>query len=386
MAEIRIYLDNAATSYPKPENVYRAMDQFQRQVGASPGRSGHAAARTAGKTVSETRDLLAQLFHAADPSQIVFTANATESLNLGLKGLLTPGDHVVTTATDHNSVLRPLRSLEDNLSIEVSRVACDATGAINLDDIKVELRSDTRLVCMTHASNVTGTVHDIRAVSDLVNLNGTLLMVDAAQTAGCVPIDVQAMGIDLLAFTGHKGLLGPQGTGGLYIRPGLEISPLCEGGTGSESSSDHQPTRMPDRLESGTPNTPGLAGLGAAVRFILDTGLDKIAAHEQALTEQLIAQLSTIESITIHGPAAVPQRTAVVSFTMRGLPPLNLAHLLDSGFGIATRSGLHCAPLIHQYLSTANSGTVRASIGYFNTAEEIEVLCAALRQIVSELR
>lgn len=381
-----IYLDNAATSFPKPESVYRAMDEFQRQVGASPGRSGHAAARAAGKIVAETRGLVAQLFHIASPNQIAFAANATEALNLGLKGLLRAGDHVVTTATDHNSVLRPLRSLEEGIGIEVTRVGCDEAGCVNPADIQAALRPATRLVCMTHASNVTGAIHNIKAVSDLVHSNGTLLMVDAAQTAGCVPIDVQAMGVDLLAFTGHKGLLGPQGTGGLYIRSGLEIKPLCEGGTGSESSSDRQPARMPDHLEGGTPNTPGLAGLGAAVRFILDTGLDKIAAHEQALTDQLLAQLSAMDGIAVYGLPAGPQRTAVVSFTMRSLPPLNLAHLLDSGFGVATRSGLHCAPLIHRYLGTADSGTVRASISFFNTAADIEALCAAVRQITGGLQ
>lgn len=381
-----IYLDNAATSFPKPESVYRAVDEFQRQIGASPGRSSHTVARAAGKIVAETRGLVAELFHIANPNQVAFTANATEALNLGLKGLLRPGDHVVTTATDHNSILRPLRFLEEDIGLQVTRVGCDGAGCVNPVDIQAALQPTTCLVCMTHASNVTGSIHDIKAVSDLVHNNKTLLMIDAAQTAGCVPIDVQAMGIDLLAFTGHKGLLGPQGTGGLYVRPGLEIKPLREGGTGSESSSDHQPARMPDHLESGTPNTPGLAGLGAAVRFILDTGPDKITAHEQALTEQLLAQLSAIDGIVVHGLPASPQRTAVVSFTLRGLPPLNLSHLLDSGFGVATRSGLHCAPLIHRYLGTADSGTVRASIGFFNTAADIEALYAAVRQIAGGLR
>jgi cysteine desulfurase/selenocysteine lyase len=377
-----IYLDNAATSFPKPESVYQAIDDFNRHIGANPGRSGYATARDASKIIAETRNLLAQLFYIEDPNQIVFSANATESINLSLKGLLRPGDHVITTVTDHNSVLRPLRSLEENTGIEVTRVKCDETGFVDSEDIRAALRSDTRLVCMTHASNVTGTIHDIKTISDLVHKNGALLMMDAAQTAGCVPIDIQEMRIDLLAFTGHKGLFGPQGTGGLYIGPGLEIAPFREGGTGSESSSDHQPTRMPDRFEGGTPNTPGLAGLGAGVRFVLETGVDQICEHESELTQRLIAQLSAIEGLTIYGPTGDGPRVAVVSFTLPGWPPLNLAHLLASGFGIATRNGLHCAPLIHQYLGTANTGTVRVSIGYFNTAQDIDALCIALRQVV----
>lgn len=385
MADRRIYLDNAATSFPKPEGVYRAMDEFQRQVGASPGRSGHAAARAANRVVAETRTLLASLFHVESPDQIAFTCNATEALNLALKGLLKPGDHVVTTATEHNSVLRPLRALEDAIGVHVSRVACDPTGAVEPANIQAALRPDTRLVCMTHASNVTGTIHDIQAVSKLAHGNGTVFMVDAAQSAGCVAIDVQATAIDLLAFTGHKGLLGPQGTGGLYVRPGIELRPLREGGTGTESASRRQPSKMPDRLEAGTPNTPGLAGLGAAVRFILDNGVDQIAARERALTHQLISGLCRIAGVTVHGPPAGSNRTGVVSFTLSTVPPLNLANLLDSAFAIATRSGLHCAPMIHRYLGTADTGTVRASIGYFNTADHIEALCAALGRILREL-
>lgn len=379
-----IYLDNAATSFPKPESVYRAMDHFNRNIGANPGRSGYVTAREAGKIVSETRSLLAQLFHVKDSGQIVFTSNATEALNLGLKGSLLPGDHAVTTVTDHNSVLRPLRSLVERGHVAVTWVECDDTGFVDPEDIRAALRSDTKLVCMTHASNVTGTVHDLSTISALVHENGTLLMVDAAQTAGCVPINVQEMQIDLLAFTGHKGLLGPQGTGGLYIKPGIEIQPLREGGTGSQSSSDRQPEKMPDRFEGGTHNTPGLAGLGAGVRFVLETGVEAIRAHEGALTEHLLDRLASIPGIRVYGPSPGSHRVAVVSFTLEGWQPLNLAHLLAGGFDIATRSGLHCAPLIHRYLGTSETGTVRASIGYFNTADDIDAVCNALEQIVAQ--
>lgn len=379
-----IYLDNAATSFPKPESVYQAVDHFNRDIGANPGRSGYATAREASQIVEETRKLLAQLLHVEEPSQIVFTSNATEALNLGLKGSLLPGDHIVTTVTDHNSVLRPLRSLVERRNVAVTWVESDGTGFVDPEDIRAALRSDTKLVCMTHASNVTGTVHDLSTISALVHENGMLLMVDAAQTAGCVPIDVQEMQIDLLAFTGHKGLLGPQGTGGLYIKPGIEIQPLREGGTGSQSSSDRQPEKMPDRFEGGTHNTPGLAGLGAGVRFVLETGVESIRAHEGALTGHLLDRMASIPGIRIYGPQHGSHRVAVVSFTLDGWPPLNLAHLLASGFDIATRSGLHCAPLIHQYLGTSETGTVRASIGYFNTADDIDALCNALEQIAAQ--
>lgn len=379
-----IYLDNAATSFPKPESVYRAIDHFNRHVGANPGRSGYATARQAGRIVTETRKLLAQLLRVDDPDQIVFTFNATEAVNLGLKGLLLPNDHVVVTATDHNSVLRPVRSLVEQRQVAVTCVGSDAAGHVDPEDIRAALRPETRLVCMTHASNVTGTIHDISTISNLVHENGTLLMVDAAQTAGCAPIDVQEMQIDLLAFTGHKGLLGPQGTGGLYIKPGLEIQPLCEGGTGSESSSDRQPEKMPDRFEGGTHNTPGLAGLGAGVRFVLETGVEAIQAHERSLTERLLDRLASISGVKVYGPTSGACRVAVVSFTLKGWPPLNLAHLLASGYGIATRSGLHCAPLIHRYLGTSDTGTVRASIGYFNTTDDIGALRDALEQIAAQ--
>ena len=381
-----IYLDNAATSFPKPESVYQAVDHFNRCVGANPGRSGYATARKAGKIVAETREALARLFHVDDPSQIVFASNATEALNLGLKGLLLPGDHIVTTVTDHNSVLRPLRSLAEQKNVNVTWVECNGTGFIDPEVIRAALRSDTKLVCMTHASNVTGTVHDISTISDLVHENGTLLMVDAAQTAGCVPIDVQEMQIDLLAFTGHKGLMGPQGTGGLYIKPGIEsqIQPFCEGGTGSQSSSDRQPEKIPDRFEGGTHNTPGLAGLGAGVHFVLETGVEAIQTHKRVLTERLLDRLASVPGLKVYGPSRGMHRVSVVSFTLENWPPLNLAHLLASGFDIATRSGLHCAPLIHQYLGTSDTGTVRASIGYFNTADDIDALCDALEQIIAQ--
>jgi len=381
-----IYLDNAATSFPKPESVYQAIDHFNRHIGANPGRSGYATARQASQIVAETRELLARLFNVEKPNQIVFMSNATEALNVVLKGLLSPSDHVVTTVTDHNSVLRPLRSLEETREIAVTRVECDSAGRVDPEDIRAALHPKTKLVCMSHASNVTGTIHDINTISGLVHKNSTLLMVDAAQTAGSVPIDVQEMQIDLLAFTGHKGLLGPQGTGGLYIKSGLEaeIRPFSEGGTGSQSSSDQHPTQMPDRFEGGTHNTPGLAGLGAGVRFVLENDVEAIRAHEGVLAKRLLDRLASTPGVKVYGPSCGSHRVAVISFALEGWPPLNLAHVLTSGFDIATRSGLHCAPLIHQYLGTSDTGTVRVSIGYFNTLDDIDAMCDALEQIAAQ--
>jgi cysteine desulfurase/selenocysteine lyase len=380
-----IYLDNAATSFPKPESVYRAVDEFNRLIGANPGRAGYAVARQADKLVHGTREAVATLFHVAEPRQIVFTANATEALNLALKGLLQPGDRVVTTATDHNSMLRPLRSLVETRHVEVAYVPCDAAGALDTKAFEAALQPGARLICMTHASNVTGALHDLAATSALAHERGALFLVDAAQTAGCVPLNVDAMGIDLLAFTGHKGLLGPQGTGGLYIRPGLEaeIAPLREGGTGTDSASEHQPTRMPDRYEGGTLNTPGLVGLGAGVRFLLETGVDAVRAHELGLAQRLLKRIAGIPGLQVQGPNGREPRVAVVSFTLQGWPPLNLAHMLDSGFDIAVRNGLHCAPLIHRFLGTASTGTVRASLGPFNTEADVEALAGALEQLAA---
>lgn len=380
-----IYLDNAATSFPKPESVYQAVDRFNREIGANPGRSGYATARKAGEIVDETRALLARLFNVERPSQIVFTANATQAVNLALKGLLRPGDHVVTTVVDHNSLLRPLRSLQERRQVELTRVVSGSTGSVDPEDIRAVLKPETKLICMTHASNVTGALYNVKAIGAIAHDNGSLLMVDVAQTAGCVPIDVQDMQIDLLAFTGHKGLLGPQGTGGLYMKPGLEVEvqPFSEGGTGSQSSSDRQPENMPDRFEGGTLNTPGLAGLGAGVRFVLETGVEAIRDHEQALVARLLDGLASIPVVKVYGPSPGSKRVAVVSFNLEGWPPLNLSHILASGFDIATRSGLHCAPLIHRYIGTADRGTVRASIGYFNTVDDIDRLCGALEQIAA---
>ncbi len=375
-----IYLDNAATTWPKPESVYQAADQCLRQYGANPGRGGHQMSLQAGRIILETRELLANLFNITDSSRIVFTGNVTEALNLGIKGLLKPGDHLVITSMEHNAVARPAFRLQ-GLGVEHTVVPCSPEGRLAIRDLEKSLRPQTRLICLNHASNVIGTIQPLEEVGELAAKKGIPLLVDCAQTAGVVPIDVQKAKIDLLAFTGHKGLYGPPGTGGLYISKNLKLQTLIEGGTGSKSELLEQPEDLPERFESGTPNTSGLAGLGTGVRFILNTGLAKIRRHEQELTEQLLKGLRRIEGVTLYGPGNPAEQTAVVSFNLSGREAGEVCFALDQVFDIAARGGLHCAPLAHRTMGTIGIGTVRLSMGYFNTAEEIDQALRALRAI-----
>ncbi len=398
-----IYLDNAATSFPKPPGVSQAMMHFMDAVGANPGRSGHALSVEASRIVQNTRESLARLFHIKDPARIVFTLNVTESLNMVFSGFLKPGDHVVTTSMEHNSVARPLKYLEEKGVISLSIAPCDRKGFLDLDELPKLLRRNTALMVVNHASNVCGTLQDIRAIKDTV---GEIpLLVDAAQTAGCYPIDVEREGIDFLAFTGHKALLGPQGTGGLYIREGLSLLPLKRGGTGSVSEQIQQPDFLPDALESGTQNNVGIAGLGAAVDFILKEGLGKIREHDQALTAAFLRALRDVSGLTIYGPLKAEQQTSTVSLTFesilpiatenvfsgcgsinlgwleQGIPPDEAEKLLDKEYDIFVRTGLHCAPWAHQTLGTYPGGTIRLSMGYFNTLEQMEIAAKAIREI-----
>lgn len=398
-----IYLDNAATSFPKPPGVSQAMMHFMGAVGANPGRSGHPLSLEASRIVHRTRESLAELFHIQDPARIVFTLNVTESLNMVFSGFLKPGDHVVTTAMEHNSVARPLKYFEERGIISLSIVPCDRKGFLALDELPKLLRKNTALMVLNHASNVCGTIQDVRAVREAI---GEIpLLVDAAQTAGCYPIDVETDGIDLLAFTGHKALLGPQGTGGLYIREGLSLAPLKRGGTGSVSENIQQPDFLPDALESGTQNNVGIAGLGAGVDFILKEGLARIREHDQALTAALLKGLYDVPGLTIYGPLKVEQQTSTVSITFESILPagtenvhsgcgsINLGWLeegllpaeaerrLGKEYDIFVRTGLHCAPWAHQTLGTYPEGTIRLSMGYFNTLDEMAIVAQAIREI-----
>lgn len=373
-------MDNAATSFPKPECVYEAIDSFNRYLGSSPGRGTHSQTLQAGSIILETRESLARLFNIGNCINIAFTANVTESINIALKGYLQPGDHVITTSMEHNAVARPLFALSQK-GVEWTRVVCDSQGGLDPEQIKNAIKSNTRMICMSHASNLTGTIMPIAEVGIIARDHGIVFMVDSAQTAGVLEIDVVKQNIDLLAFTGHKGLLGPQGTGGLYVRPGLVIEPLIYGGTGSRSESLQQPDFMPDHLESGTPNTPGIAGLGAGVQYILSAGLDQIRRHELNLTTQLLQGLAKIDRVNIYGVSDPDQRTAVVAFNLEGMDCGEVSMRLDREYGIITRSGLHCAPLAHQTLGTLEQGASRLSPGFFNNEAQIERVIEAIADI-----
>lgn len=379
-----VYLDNAATSYPKPESVYEAVDLFQRQVGASPGRGTYQKSREADRIIFDTRSALARLFNISDLSRIIFTANVTESINLALKGYLKKGNHVITTSMEHNAVWRPLKMLEQKGDITLSLLNCPSGMAYNPEQLSELIQNNTALVVINHASNVTGTIMPLEDTGKICRANNIPLLVDAAQTAGVYPIDVQTLGIDLLAFTGHKGLMGSPGTGGLYIRAGLDLIPLKEGGTGSESLLEVQPDNLPDRFEAGTLNSPGIAGLGAGVQYILNLGLEKIRRHEVELTEYALDKLKQLPGLVIYGPQDAQSRTGVISFNFTNIAPEEVTYVFDEVYSIMARSGLHCAPQAHRSIKTVElNGTVRISFGYFNTKDDIDLLISALKDLAS---
>jgi cysteine desulfurase/selenocysteine lyase len=378
-----IYLDNAATSWPKPPEVARAMVDFLESAGGNPGRSGHALSIAAGRLVYETREAVAELFNCPDPLRVIFTQNGTQAINLVLKGILRRGSRVVTTGVEHNAVMRPLRALERG-GVHMTIVPCDREGFLSLAEMERAAQPGTSLVVVTQANNVTGTILPVARVAEMAHRAGALLLVDAAQTAGVVPIDVQGMGIDLLAFTGHKSLYGPPGTGGLVIGDRVDVStlePLVRGGTGSRSEFEEQPEDLPDKFESGTPNGPGIAGLGAGIQFVKSRGIDVIRAHEVLLTTRLIAGLRGIPRVSVYGPEDPVRRTATVSLTIEGCWVSDVGLRLDEEFGILSRVGLHCAPAVHRTIGTFPEGTVRLAPGAFTTPEEIEATLAAIRTI-----
>ncbi len=378
-------MDNAATSYPKPESVYLAVDHFNRYLGGSPGRGSHQQTLQAGSILLHARETLAHLFNIDDGTRIAFTLNVTEAINTGLKGLLNPGDHVITTSMEHNAVARPLTVIS-RMGVEWTAVQAASDGTLDAEKIREAIRDNTRLICVLHASNLTGGIMPISAVGKIARERGIVFMVDSSQTAGVLKVDVEEQNIDVLAFTGHKGLLGPQGTGGLYIRPGLEIRPLKEGGTGSMSEFLEQPNFMPDHLESGTPNTPGIAGLLAGAEFILKTGRDKIQQHENELIAMLIEGMKEINGVILYGPADSTKQVAVLPFNIKGMDCGDVSMQLDYEFGITTRSGLHCAPLAHQTLGTLRMGACRLSPGFFNTEADIKRVLEAVRRIAHRLK
>ena len=380
------YLDNAATTWPKPEAVLSEISRFFLEVGASPGRSGHRRSLDAARILYNTRESIASLFNAPDPMRIIFTLNTTHGINLILRGLLKTGDHVITSSMEHNSILRPLRQLEQE-GIELTVLPCSPEGFLSPGDVAGAVKKNTVLVALIHASNVTGTIMPVKEIGEIAKDKGLLFLLDAAQTAGCFPIDMEELSVDFLCFTGHKALYGPTGTGGFVL--GRNVSPdrvslLFCGGTGSLSEQEVHPQFLPDKFESGTPNICGLAGLRAGVEWIRQRGVGSIREHEQNLTEKLIHGLLEIPGIVIPGPRKAAERTGVVSFGIAGKDPAEIGLKLDEEWGILSRVGLHCAPAAHKTLGTCPNGLVRLSLGAFTTKEDIDYATMAVSNIAKE--
>ncbi|MCP4372384.1 MAG: aminotransferase class V-fold PLP-dependent enzyme [Deltaproteobacteria bacterium] len=384
-----IYFDNATTSKPKPEVVYEAVTNFFRNIGVSPGRSSHQLAQAANTIVWETRKKLATLFGVSYPELVIFTSGATMALNMCLKGLLQPGDHVITSTWEHNSVNRPLRTLEKidskETGVSVTRVNINVNRQFDLSLIANAVQPNTRLVALTHASNVTGAILPIREIGEFTNARNILLLVDAAQSAGIVPINMMEMQVDILIFAGHKGLLGPPGIGGVCLREDLPIRSTIEGGTGSKSKSFEHPILLPDRLEAGTPNTLGIVGLHASVDYLLKRDISQLFNREIQLRTRFVKKLGKMDFLTIYSGAGTLEKLPIVSINMDRFRPGELAGILDSKFQIMSRSGFHCAPAIHRQLGTfSKGGAVRFSLNHFNTEEEIDTVVQALTAIKAE--
>lgn len=374
-----IYFDNAATTIQKPKQVVEAVTQALCSMGNA-GRGAHNASMGASRMLFDTRKKLAELFGGNNPAQVVFTSNSTESLNMALKGLLNPWDHVITTQLEHNSVLRPLYELEDK-GVELTILNSDAKGRICYEDFEKEIKKNTKMIVCTHGSNLTGNLTDIRRVGEIARSHGLLFVVDASQTAGVFPIHVEEMKIDVLCFTGHKGLLGPQGTGGMYVREGVIIRPLKTGGSGVQTYSRTHPSKMPTALEAGTLNAHGLAGLDAALDYLKDTGIDVIRKKEQELMWYFYQKVLEIPGITVYGDFDSQEHCPIVSLNVKDYDSSEVSDFLFTEYGISTRPGAHCAPLMHQAMGTEKQGAVRFSFSHYNTIEEIDIAVQALKEL-----
>jgi cysteine desulfurase/selenocysteine lyase len=380
-----IYLDHAATSWPKPPEVIRAMTDVLERAGGNPGRSGHRLSIASARVVYGVREDIARFFGISDALRVIFTNNATHAINLALNGILKPGDRVITSSMEHNSVMRPLRNLEKK-GVLISIVPCAVDGSLNVADLEKTIDSRTRLVVMTHASNVVGTMLPVAEVTTVVHQHGALLLVDAAQTAGAIQINMPSMGIDLLAFTGHKELQGPTGTGGLVISDGVDVNqiePLIYGGTGSRSESEEQPQDLPDKYESGTANVVGIAGLGAGLSWIVDRGIKELRAHQKKLSRILLEDLSVLPDIKVYGTHNPERSTSVVSFTALGKHVSEIGMRLDEEYGVLTRVGLHCAPAAHRTIGSFPEGTVRLSPGVYTTIDDIKEAVRGIGKVLS---
>ncbi|MCL2437006.1 MAG: aminotransferase class V-fold PLP-dependent enzyme [Clostridiales bacterium] len=375
-----IYFDNGATSFPKPPGMIAAMSRCMSDYCGNPGRSGHDMSMRTGEEIHRARMSLAKIFNIDRPERVVFTINATEALNIGIKGMLNDGDHVITTAMEHNSVLRPLKALEDS-GVTHSIVRCAPDGCVDLKAIQDALKPNTKMIVCTHASNVVGTIMPIHEIGQFAKSKNLIFMVDAAQSAGCVPIDVDEMNIDLLAVPGHKGLLGPLGTGALFMRDGLAPRPLKEGGTGTESKNRRQPSELPESYESGTVNAPGIVGLRFSTDFVRNLGVETIRDYEERLIKPLDQSLRNMRGVTVYGPSDCSQKTAMVTFNIDNKSCEEVAQILNSEFKIAVRAGYHCAGLAHKTIGTWDTGAIRLSVSPFNSKKEIKAAINAIYKI-----
>ena len=379
-----VYLDNGATSFPKPLAVADAVYDYMVNNGGTSGRGAYEKALIADGLVYQTRKKIAALFNHHDPKTVVFTSSVTESLNLALQGLLKPGDHVVTSSLEHNAVWRCLKTLERDRSIQISVVPADCLGNTRVDDVEKAIQANTRLIVFTHASNVLGTIQPIAEIGALAREKDIFFLVDAAQTAGVIPIDVNRDQIDLLAFTGHKSLLGPMGTGGLVVNCQADIHPLVSGGTGGDSAYEYQPDYYPNHLEAGTMNVSGIIGLGAALDFLKKEGLETIRQKEDAVMAYALAELQKVPGIELYGPQNPAQTVGVIPFNLQSHAPEEVAFFLDQEHRVMIRAGLHCAPSAHRLMGTVTRGACRLGIGYFNEKSHIDALIAGLTAYLKE--
>ena len=376
-----IYLDNAATSFPKPKEVADAVYDFMINNGTSSGRGSYKKAMQSDYIVYECRKLIGNLFNFDDPKKVVFTSNVTDSLNIAIRGILKENDHVITSSLEHNAVWRCLKTLEKDINIKIDTVECSKDGITNPEDIKKYIRKDTALIVFTQASNVLGTIQPIKEIGKIARENKIVFLVDAAQSAGAMKIDIKEDNIDILAFTGHKSLLGPMGTGGLIINTDIDIKPLKAGGTGGDSAYDYQPDYYPNHLETGTSNVSGIAGLRAAIKFLNKEGIDNIHNKEKKLTKYALQRLETVKDIEIYGPKDCEKILSVISFNIKNKRPEDISTILDQKYDIMLRAGLHCAPTAHSVINTKDRGRLRIGIGYFNTKDDIDKLVEALNNL-----
>ena len=377
-----IYMDNAATTMQKPQQVIDAVAAAMCSMGNA-GRGAHAASLGAARTIYDAREKLACFFHAENPKQIAFTMNSTESLNIALKGVLNPGDHVITTMLEHNSVLRPLYELQEK-GTELTILKSNPQGTLDYEDFEKAIKEHTKAIVCTHGSNLTGNLVDVKRVGEIAKKHGFLFIVDASQTAGVFPIDVQEMGIDILCFTGHKGLLGPQGTGGIYVREGLTVRPLLCGGSGVQTYNKKHPSEMPTALEAGTLNGHGIAGLDAAVEYLMETGIDTIREREQDLMWRFYEGVKDIPGVKVYGDFSTRERCAIVTLNIGDYDSSEVSDELLMTYGISTRAGGHCAPLMHEALGTVEQGAVRFSFSHYNTDEELNTAIQAVKEMAAE--